>query len=126
MSFCLKLPETFIRIPICVSKTIWYRRVYAKKGLSRFSVEIFASKYRKNFVGEFFCKSKVLLYGSNFWIRRRGFTILSKFFISQYQRNSVGERVCISEISWYQRFKTIGEDSLFSSLFFVSMYLKVF
>ena len=77
-----------------------------KKGVSRFSVEIFLSQVAKNIVGEPFCVSEMFWY-QNF-LDNRGSTILPNFFVSHRQKSSWANRSVFQNYTGIKMFWITG------------------
>ena len=71
-----------------------------KKGVSRFSVEVFSSQIAEKYRGRPFCVSEM------FWFQKffdnKGITFLVEIFCVTLPKIIVGEPVCVSELFWFQ------------------------
>ena len=79
-----------------------------KKGLSRFSFEIFLCHSTKKFAGEPLCFRKLLVSKFSSIRGGGGFTIFGRmFFFLTAPKNFVGEPLLVSDRFWYRKFSCI-------------------
>ena len=77
-----------------------------RKGVSRFSVEVFLSQVAENIVGEPFCVSEMFWYQK--FLDNRGITILPNFFVSHRQKSSWANRSVFQNYTGIKMFWTTG------------------
>ena len=77
-----------------------------KKGVSRFSVEVFWSQIAEKIVGESFCISEIFWYQKFF--DNRLITNLSTFFVSHRQKSSWANPSVFQNCSGFKIFWIIG------------------
>ena len=77
-----------------------------KKGVSRFSVEVFLSQVAEDIAGEPFCVSEMFWYQK--FLDNRGITILPNFFVSHRQKSSWANRSVFQNYTGIKKFWITG------------------
>ena len=82
--------KSFVKEPFCFPEIFWYRKKFMdKRGLSRFSVEIFMSHNAENFRKGILLFLRKFLVSKNFMDEKEGITFFRrKFFVSQCRKTS--------------------------------------
>ena len=103
-TFCLTVPKNFVRAPFVSQEISLSKIVMDRKGISRFSLEIFLSHSTEIFRRETLCLSEIFWY-RKFWKIRGGYHYLaSKIFFLTVPENFVKEQLCVSKNFWYRKF----------------------
>ena len=85
-SFSLTVPKNFVGERFCLSEKFKYgKSSWIRRGVWRFSVEVFCPKMPKNIVGEHFCVPETFWYEK--FLDNRSITIFLIFFVSHRQKS---------------------------------------
>ena len=121
-TLCLTVPKTFVREPHSLWEKFWFQEVlWMKRGVSRFSVELFWSHSAENFRQRILLFLRKKLVWKSFMDEKGGITFLRRIIlVSQCRKNSWASLQCFRKFGVSKNFMHNRDITFFRRIFFVS------